>query len=73
MPRKAFIADLQEATRDFTRVNVSGIKAGEDDGQVSFQYEHDGLSTEIIALIPGMLSKQPWILRHLSSIDQLKN
>ena len=48
------MTDLQEAAKSFSKVNVSNIKAGEDDGQVSFQYEHEGTSAEVIALVPGM-------------------
>ena len=53
MPRKAFISDLNEASSSFDRINVSKIKAGEDDGQVCFRYEHQGSFTEVVALVPG--------------------
>ena len=56
MPRKAFVADLQEAIKHFKRVNVSNIKAGDDDGQINFNYQYDGTSTEIVALVPGTSS-----------------
>ena len=56
MPRKAFIADLQEAIQDFRNECFSGLKAGEEDGTITFQYhEHGGTqSTTIQAIIPGM-------------------
>lgn len=54
MPRKAFVADLQEATKIFERINVSGLKAGEEDGMINFHYLHsDGIATEITVMVPG--------------------
>lgn len=54
MPRKAFIANLQEATKVFQRVNVSHLKAGEEDGMINFIYHiSDGDATEITVMIPG--------------------
>lgn len=54
MPRKAFVADLQEATKLFERVNVSNLKAGEEDGMINFLYHiSDGDATEITAMVPG--------------------
>ena len=55
MPRKAFVADLKEAIKGFKKVNVSNVKAGEDDGQINFDYQHNGISTEIVALVPGII------------------
>jgi len=54
MPRKAFVADLQKAITDFERTNVKNLKAGEEDGMICLDYQHDGTATEIIALVPGM-------------------
>ena len=54
MPRKAFVADLQQATKEFNRINVSKIKAGDDDGQISFHYDSIGSSTEVIAMVPEL-------------------
>lgn len=54
MPRKAFIADLAEACTSFRRNNISDIKAGEDDGQVTFTYKNHDSSTDVVALVPGM-------------------
>ena len=54
MPRKAFVADLQEATKLFERVNVSGLKAGAEDGMINFHYHSsDGDATEITIMVPG--------------------
>lgn len=54
MPRKAFVADLQEATKVFERVNVSHLKAGEEDGMINFLYHiNDGNATEITVMVPG--------------------
>ncbi|KAG8528281.1 uncharacterized protein KY384_007198 [Bacidia gigantensis] len=54
MPRRAFIADLQQISKEDLGSNVSNIKAGEDDGQVSFIYMHRGSPTEVIALVPDL-------------------
>ena len=65
MPRKAFVADLQEAIKVFERVNISNLKAGEEDGMINFHYHiSDGETTEITVMVPG---KQP--LRFISSIE----
>ena len=54
MPRKAFVADLHEAENVFTRSNISGLRAGEEDGMIAFQYHTgDGDATEITILVPG--------------------
>ena len=54
MPRKAFVADLQEATNAFERNNVSGLRAGEEDGMINFQYHTgDEGTTEVTILVPG--------------------
>ncbi len=54
MPRKAFVADLQEAIRVFERVNVSRLKAGGEDGMINFDYSiSDGDVTEITVMVPG--------------------
>ena len=55
MPRKAFVADLSEAVANFERNNVSNLRAGEEDGMISFDYQvHDGGATEVTVLVPGM-------------------
>ena len=54
MPRKAFVADLQKAIKDFERVNVSRMKAGEEDGMINFHYHiSDGDATDITVMVPG--------------------
>ena len=54
MPRKAFVADLQEAIKVFERVNVSRLKAGEEDGMINFRYHiGNGGVTEITVMVPG--------------------
>ena len=54
MPRKAFVADLQDAIKDFERINISGLRAGEEDGMINFNYQHsNGNATEITILVPG--------------------
>ena len=57
MPRKAFVADLQEATRLFERNNVSCLRAGGEDGMINFNYhmsESESETTEITVMVPGM-------------------
>lgn len=54
MPRKAFVADLQEATKIFERINVSGLRAGEEDGMINFHYHiSDGNAPEFTVMVPG--------------------
>ena len=54
MPRKAFVIDLQEAIKSFERTNVSRLKAGEEDGMISFHYHiNGGDATEITVMVPG--------------------
>ena len=54
MPRKAFVADLQDATKNFERINVSNLKAGEEDGMINFQYHISNETyTEITVMVPG--------------------
>ena len=54
MPRKAFVADLQDVVREFIRNNISELKAGEEDGMISFQYQvNDGSATEVTILVLG--------------------
>ena len=58
MPRKAFVADLQDAVKSFERSNVAGLQVGEEDGMIIFQYQHShGASTEITILVPGKSSQ----------------
>ena len=59
MPRKAFVADLQEATKKFERINVSHLKAGEEDGMINFHYHiSDEDATEITVMVPGKCSSK---------------
>lgn len=54
MPRKAFVADLQEAIKIFERINISHLRAGEEDGMINFHYHvSDGEATEITVMVPG--------------------
>ena len=54
MPRKAFVADLQEAVRDFKRVQVSDLQAGEEDGMIAFAYHlATGDTVEVTVMVPG--------------------
>ena len=56
MPRKAFVADRNEAVDNFTRRNVSNLRSGEEDGMVKFDYHiHDGGATEVTILVPGIM------------------
>lgn len=57
MPRKAFVADLQEAIRDFQCENLSSLAPGEEDGTIAFSYHIHGESqgTTIQAIVPGKM------------------
>ena len=51
------MADLQEATKKFERINVSRLKAGEEDGMINFHYHmSDEDATEITVMVPGKCS-----------------
>lgn len=55
MPRKAFIADHQQAIDNFSHPNVSEVKPGIEDGSLTFKYalpELEGRIT-IQALVTG--------------------
>lgn len=56
MPRKAFVADLQNAIDEFRSENISDLRAGEEDGTISFDYSvNDGAyeAITIQAIVPG--------------------
>ncbi len=56
MPRKAFVADLQDVLRHFRSPNISGLKAGGEDGSVTFQYkvpEGSAANVTVQAFVPG--------------------
>ena len=59
MPRKAFVADLQEAIREFRSPNFSDLKSGDEDGTITFQYydrDVDTQGTTIQAIVPGKIT-----------------
>ena len=59
MPRKAFVADLQEAIREFRSPNFSDLKSGDEDGTITFQYYDRGGDTQgttIQAIVPGKVT-----------------
>lgn len=57
MPRKAFVADLQDAIREFQCENLSSLAPGEEDGTITFSYHIHGESqgTTIQAIVPGKI------------------
>lgn len=64
MPRKAFVADLQEAIREFGSPNFSDLKPGDEDGTIAFQYyDHggDAQGTTIQAIVPGKIANRPFL------------
>ena len=70
MPRKAFVADLHKALDEFRSENVSGLRAGDEDGTISFDYiTHDGAyeATTIQAIVPGMVTVPIHITKRKSS------
>lgn len=59
MPRRAFVADLLVAIRDFHSENFAQLRAENEDGTISFEYiTHDGgtEATTIQAIVPGKIS-----------------
>lgn len=61
MPRKAFIADLQNTAENLDIEHLSDLKAGEEDGTITFRFhmERKPLPTskgvKISAIVPGKL------------------
>ena len=59
MPRKAFIADLQEAAKSLDIDHLSSLKAGDEDGTITFKFHTQTRPTasapgvKISAIIPG--------------------
>ncbi len=54
MPRKAFVADLQDSVDNFHKANILNLRAGEEDGLVNFDYlSQDGSTTKITILVTG--------------------
>jgi len=56
MPRRQFIADLQKALSGVRPPGIHNIKAGEDDGQLEFEFVASGQegTTHITAMIPDV-------------------
>ena len=50
MPRKAFVADLQELAKVSSIPDITNVRAGDEDGTLDFEYA--GAAT-IRAIIPG--------------------
>ena len=59
MPRKAFIADLQNTAENLDIEHLSDLKAGEEDGTITFRFhmEREPLPSsqgvKISAIVPG--------------------
>lgn len=55
MPRKAFVADLQEAVGSNSSARISNIKNGDEDGSLTFTYMPGAQAQEVAiqALVPG--------------------
>ena len=62
MPRKAFIADLQEVAETLDIDHLSGLKAGDEDGTITFKFHLEPRPVPsapgviISAIIPGINS-----------------
>lgn len=66
MPRRAFVADLQNAIDEFRSENILDLRAGDEDGTISFDYiTNDGAyeATTIQAIVPGMTAVPKHITR----------
>ena len=61
MPRKAFVADLQEAAKILDIDHLSSLKAGDEDGTITFKFHTQARPTasdagvKISAIIPGKI------------------
>lgn len=58
MPRKAFVADLQEAIKEFRCERLLNLKTGDEDGIIAFEYQASGEAAEAItiqAIVPGKI------------------
>ena len=57
MPRKAFVADLQQAILTLPSEKLTDLKAGDDDGTFVFTYKLSGnrVSLTVNACISGIL------------------
>ena len=50
MPRRAFVADLQELANISSIPNITDVRAGDEDGTLDFEYAR---AATIRAIIPG--------------------
>lgn len=61
MPRKAFIADLQAATEVLDIDHLSSLRAGDEDGTITFKFHSQARpgpsasGVKISAIIPGTI------------------
>jgi len=75
MPRKAFIADLRKAADDVCIDHLSDLKAGDEDGTITFRFHfertppHASKGVKISAIIPGKVA--PWIWIVCSSLTKM--
>ena len=59
MPRKAFVADLRKAADDLLIEHLSDLKAGDEDGTITFKYyteckpPFNSKGVRISAIVPG--------------------
>ena len=59
MPRKAFIADLHEAAETLDIDHLSSLKAGDEDGTITFKFHIEprpipsGPGVTVSAIVPG--------------------
>ena len=59
MPRKAFVADLRKAADDLYIDHLSDLKAGDEDGTITFKYHAErspsssSKGVKISAIVPG--------------------
>ena len=63
MPRKAFVADLQDATRNIVLSNVHDVRAGEDDGTFTFTYKQAGVDSSALAIYVHVSGMQILLIR----------
>ncbi|KAF2130475.1 hypothetical protein P153DRAFT_218850 [Dothidotthia symphoricarpi CBS 119687] len=54
MPRRQFVADLQQAVEGVSIAGISDVQVGNDDGEFTFMCVADGYQIKISALIPEL-------------------
>lgn len=54
MPRRQFVADLRKVQEDPLPRGIANVKAGEDDGQIEFEFNAASAPIKITAMVPDL-------------------